>query len=272
MLRNALYGKFGQKGYKQEIIGTAPLDEVRLRQWIDYDTGRTCSDWTYGGVTIRQESGGEGTDSFPAIASHIAAAGRCVLWDYVQRAGQHNCYYADTDSLIVNSAGYRALEEWIDPLRLGFLKVEGVSPDLEIAAKKDYVFEGKRTIKGIRANAERTDDGGWKQTHFTSIKWGFNHGNLDDVITYDVTKHTTSLLTHGKIGPLGVIQPPQFGLNQDQVAAIVQPIDPTAWDWEIDLPWLSALPQAGRTAVLPCWFLSALSSEQVDQLGPLVFV
>lgn len=266
MLRNALYGKFGQKGYKQEVIGTAPLDRIAVRRWIDYDTGRECSDWTYGGVTIRQESGGEADDSFPAIASHIAAAGRSILWDYIQKAGPRNCYYADTDSLIVNSAGYKALKPWIDPLELGCLKIEGISDDLQIDAKKEYVFQGKRTSKGIKANAERTPDEGWKQTHFTSIKWGFSHAQLDDVITYEVVKHNKSLLTHGKIGPLGKVQPPVFSLKQEDVIETIKPLDSTRWDWWIDLDWLAALPSYVRPHFLPKWISLYRSKPSASQL------
>lgn len=268
MLRNALYGKFGQKGYKQEVIDTAPLDVVKVRRWIDYDTGRECSDWTYGGVVIRQEAGGEGQDSFPAIASHIAAAGRCVLWDYIQKAGQQNCYYADTDSLIVNTAGYQALQPWIDPLELGCLKIEGISDDLEILAKKEYVFGGKSVLKGIKANATRTPDNGWKQTHFTSIKWGFSHGTLDDIITYDVTKHCTSAFAHGKIGPGGIVIPPRFGLKREDVIETVRPIDPTRWDWWVDLDWVSSLPRKSHPVFLPRWFRLALLAPEA---APLAF-
>lgn len=269
MLRNSLYGKFGQKGHRQAKVGEAPLDEVKVRRYIDAETGQTAEDWTFGGVTLRQTTEGEAFDSFPAIASHIAAAGRTVLNEYIRQAGPNNCYYADTDSLFVNQAGYDNLEVHLDPMELGCLKVEGVSPDLEIQAKKSYTFGDKQVHKGIRANAERTADGGWKQTHFTSIKWGFTHGNLDDVITYSVVKHDNTMMTHGKIGPNGQVYPPELQLDQDQISAIVQPIDPSRWDWWIDVPWLQSQYSRKRPPFLPLWFLTALSDAEVSQLAQL---
>lgn len=207
---------------------------------------------------LRQEAGGEGQDSFPAIASHIAAAGRCVLWDYVLKAGKRNCYYADTDSIIVNQQGYDNLAEWIDPLKLGYLKVEGVTHRMEFHAKKDYVFGNERVSKGIRKNASRNADGSWHQTHFTSLKWAFSRGDLDDVITYEVDKHNTSLLTHGKILADGSIKPPEFRLDVDQVSAWIAPIDATRWDWWIDVPWLQSLQSRKQSLPLPEWYVRAL--------------
>jgi len=264
MIRNSLYGKFGQRGYKQTKLSDAPLDVVGVRRWIDGETGQQAEDWTFGGVTIRQTKEGESQDSFPAIASHIAAAGRRVLDNYIHIAGKKNCYYADTDSVFVNRAGYKRLQSYLDPMELGCLKVEDKSPDLEIAAKKNYTFGGKHTHKGIRHNAKRTPDGGWKQTHFTSIRWGFSHGNLDDVITYDVIKHDKTMLTHGKTGLFGKVHPPEIALDQDQISVIVKPIDASRWDWWIDVPWLASLPTRPLGYPLPSWFLHALSSPEAD--------
>jgi len=266
MIRNGLYGKFGQKGYRQKVVDDAPLRKVSVKHWLDDETGGKCDDWTFGGKVLRQFYEGEGNDSFPAIASHIAAAGRSVLWGYIQIAGPENYYYADTDSLFVNQAGLDRLHDYIDPIELGYLKVEGTSPDLEIVAKKDYVFDGERKTKGIRKSATRTEDGGWKQTHFTSIRWGFNHGDLDDVITYDVVKHNKLLTHYGKIGKDGRISPPVFSLDRDQITEIVQPIDSSRWDWWIDLPWLGTLETRKRPPILPDWFLRLLSDSEVALL------
>lgn len=266
MIRNALYGKFGQKGHKQQKIGTAPLDMVKVRRYIDGETGRTAEDWTFGGVTIRQTSDGEAFDSFPAIASHVAAAGRCVLNEYIATAGKGNVYYADTDSLFVNQAGYNNLKEHLDQMELGCLKVEATSPNLIIQAKKNYIFGGKHVHKGIRHNAEKTKEGGWRQTHFTSIKWGFNNGTLDDVITYSVVKHDKTMLTHGRVGMSGKVYPPRLTLDRDQVSEIVKPIDPSRWDWWVYVPWLQSLYSRKRNPVLPSWFLRLLSAAEVALL------
>lgn len=241
LIRNSLYGKFGQKGYKQKIIGKAPLDKVHVRHWVDLESEAECWDWTFGGIVLRQQKKGEAPDSFPGIAAHIAAQGRLVLWDYVQKAGQANVLYADTDSLIVSQAGYDALAGWVSPIKLGYLKLEGSTTNLEILAKKSYVFGDKRVSKGIRKNATLQANGAWRQIHFTSLKWAFQQGDLDDVTVHDVEKHVANTITHGKVDRRGRVSPPQFSMKQDAVSMIVEPKDAYSWDWWVDLPWLRSL-------------------------------
>jgi len=247
LIRNSLYGKFGQRGYKQRVVGKAPLDEVSVRHWVDLESEAECWDWTYGGVIIRQEKKGEADDSFPGIAAHIAAAGRLVLWDYVKKAGLKNVFYADTDSVIVNQAGYEALAGGVSTLKLGYLKVEGKSADLEILAKKSYVFDNERTAKGIRKNATLQSDGAWRQIHFTSLKWAFQQGSLDNVTTYQVDRHQQNTITHGKVGKDGTVSPAHFSMKQEDVAEIIEPRDSYSWTWWVNVPWLQSRERRDRS-------------------------
>ena len=267
LIRNSLYGKFGQRGYEQEILGDAPLGKVALTKWIDGPTGEKCTDWTFGGKTIRQTYKGEGDDSFPAIASHVAAHGRMILWRYAQAAGLENVYYADTDSLIVNAAGYDALAAHIDPTRLGYLKIEAKTDDLEIFARKSYAMGKDRTIKGIKKKATFGDDGKWHQTQFTSLKWAFGAGNLDDVITYEVAKEEHATLYHGTVDATGHVHPPELGLFADDVAAIISPECDHLWTWWIDPVWFQSLPARERKEFLPGWFWSLVQREPTAPLN-----
>lgn len=266
-LRNSLYGKFGQRGYKQEVIGDAPLDEVSVRHWVDLESESECWDWTFGGKVIRQEKSGEAPDSFPGIASHIAAAARRVLWDYVQKAGKEHCFYADTDSLIVDQAGYDALAWWVDHLKLGYLKVEGVSEDLETYAKKSYFFAKKLTMKGISKKAIRTEEGLWKQTHFTSLKWAFKHGDLDHVLTYEVEKHIQNTITSGIVDKDGRVHPPKMTLKQDDIMKLIEPISPYAWNWWIDAPWLQTLAPREAHRWWKHWLFASELDPAITPLG-----
>lgn len=266
MIRNSLYGKFGQRGYEQEIIADAPLDVVHVTKWVDSETGETCTDWTFGGKTIRQTYKGESEDSFPGIASHIAAHGRMILWEYAQLAGRNHIYYADTDSLIVNQAGYDTLTPWIDPLKLGYLKVETQTDDLEIIAKKSYKMGKDRTLKGIKRNALRMPDGKWKQTQFTSLKWAFEHGDLEDVITYEVEKREIATVYHGTVDDKYNVLPPEVSPDINDVAAVVMPETHYAWTWWIDPLWFCSLSPKRPTPRLPDWYLSALQEEPIAAL------
>jgi len=261
MIRNSLYGKFGQRGYEQEILEDMPLGIVGVTKWVDSETGEKCTDWTFGGKKIRQIYKGESKDSFPGISSHVAAYGRMLLWDYAQHAGMENVYYADTDSLIVNQAGKEALDPWIDPLKLGYLKIEEQTDDLEIIAKKSYRMGAHRTLKGIKKNAQQTDTGAWKQTQFTSLKWAFSHGDLEDVITYEVEKRELATVYHGHVDNQHNIQPPTLSQDQDAVAAIISPESHHSWTWWIDPLWFCSLKSHHRDPILPAWYRRALQEE-----------
>jgi len=257
-IRNSLYGKFAQRGYKQSVIGPAPMDAIGTKKWIDAETGNECVDWTFGGQLIRQVYTGEGPDSFPGIASHIAAAARSVLLDYIMKAGEDNVYYCDTDSLIVNGAGYAKLQSWIDATELGCLKLQGTSRELTIQARKAYYFDNVWVLKGISKNAFLQDSGTWKQTQFTSLRWGFHNHTLDDVVTYDVEKDLRETVQHGIVRADGRVDPPHISLDQDQVGAIVSPESSAAWTWWLDSPWYCSLEPRRREPELPDWYLRAL--------------
>lgn len=253
LLRNGLYGKFAQKGYKQEILGDAPLDKVAVRRWVHGETGEKCVDWTFGGKTIRQYYKGESFDSFPAISSHTTAYARVHMASLIELAGQENVFYMDTDSLIVNGDGYARLGLTIDAYKLGHLKVEGVSDHLEIYAKKSYIFGDKRTLKGIKSKAERIDADTWLQTHFTTLNYAFRSGNLDNVTTYDVEKCLKHTVTTGIVHKDGTVAPLQLSLKQNQAYEIVKPESRYHWTWWVDVNWLASLlvPEESHSAAPP---------------------
>jgi len=240
LLQNALQGKFGQRGHHQEIIGEAPLAQVRVKHYVDGETGRTCVDWTFGGRIIRQYDEGEPFDSFPAIPAHVSAYGRLYMWSLMLQAGRENVFYIDTDSLITNEAGYRRLANMISAVEPGKLKLESVASDVEIHAKKDYRFGEKRCIKGIRDNAELISAGLYDQWHFTTARFGFQAGNLDGVTLHRVQKNLSRTITAGTLRADGWIEPPRLQLTTEEIRRVVTGGDSSAaWTWELDQDWLS---------------------------------
>lgn len=239
LLRNSLQGKFGQRAHKQEVLGDAPIDQVRVRRWLDAESGRSCVDWTFGGKVLRQYDGGEPYDSLPAIPAHVAAYGRVEMWRLIKKAKREHVFYVDTDSLIVDVSGYLNLESEIDPLRLGALKVEGRAGSLEIYAKKDYRFGDLRTVKGIKSNATELAPDLYEQWHFTTIKYGFAARDLDGVTLHKVQKQLRYGRVAGTVGSTGRIQPPHLHLGHDALLGyLADPEHDRVWVWEFDPVWL----------------------------------
>ncbi|GAH27508.1 unnamed protein product [marine sediment metagenome] len=240
LLRNALQGKFGQRGYKQEVIGDAPIDLVHKKTWLNSETGENCVDYTFGGKVIRQYQGGEPWDSLPAIPTHISAYGRMYMWSLMQQARVEHVFYTDTDSMIVDQEGFDNLAGVIDPGRMGYLKVEGVTDDLEINARKDYRFGDLRTLKGIKDSAVELSPGLYSQWHFTTMRGAFHSQDLDGIVVYEVEKQIRYGAVAGTVGPDGWVRPPHLTLSPDTLLTYLADYErDRLWVWEFEPRWLS---------------------------------
>jgi hypothetical protein len=204
---NSLYGKFGQNGRKFQRIGPAPDDTVRV--WAEYceRTGETIHMRQYAGLIEEKMRDGEAKESFPAIAAHVTAYARMLLWAYIQRAGRENVYYVDTDSLLINAAGYATLKTAVDGQRLGALKLELGAESAVLHGAKDYEFGNLLKRKGIRPKATLVAPDTWEQDQFATMKGLLRRGNIDDFIIRRTRKHLTREYQKGRVMAGGKIVP-----------------------------------------------------------------
>lgn len=152
---NSLYGKFGQRGFEDKVIGCAEPGTFETCFGYDRVTKEHTVIRQIGRNIIRSLRVGEGYNSFTAVASHVTAYARICLYNHILLAGRNNVYYCDTDSIIVNQQGMNNLKECLSDTELGKLKCEGVSDSVCIKAPKHYLFDERWTIKGLRKNAEQ---------------------------------------------------------------------------------------------------------------------
>jgi hypothetical protein len=207
LLNNSLYGKFGQRGLKQELIGTCPQGKTGRETIYDERLGMYYDQVYLAGRVYREWSEGESYNSFPAVAAHVTAYARLELWTLLNRVPAGHAFYADTDSLIVDSVGYEALTDRLDPVRLGYLKVERVSPWLEVNCPKDYAMDGRTRAKGISSKAVIQPDGGFAQTQWTRLNGLVRDGMTDGYTTKKVVKHLARTVHSGEVQPTGWVQP-----------------------------------------------------------------
>lgn len=237
-LRNALPGKFGQKGYDHKVIGKAPIDRVKVDRWLDEDPELCYTDWTFGGKIIRQWKKGEAPDSFAAVPAHVCAYGRLYMQALMRKAGSRNVYYMDTDSLFVNQTGLDRLKASLDDMALGKLKVEGVATDVRIRARKDYKFGSTERIKGVKKNATKIGADTYVQWHFTTLRYAFRSQSLEGVTLHRVTKELKRGQTADKIGRDGWVVPPRLTLAREEVWALTSHEEGAdSWVWELDPNW-----------------------------------
>jgi len=209
---NSLYGKFGQNGMKYERVGTTTDDKIIV--WNEYDTvtGETHKMRQYANVIECKVNLNESRESHPAIAAHVTANARMLLWEFICIAGRENVYYVDTDSLLVNSEGYNNLSVLLSETKLGCLKLEKTMSSATINAPKDYVFGETVKRKGISPNAIEISPGVFSQDQFPSFKGLLRRGDLDNYYIKSVTKHLTRRYQKGNVGAGGEITP--YFLNQ----------------------------------------------------------
>ena len=222
---NSHYGKYGQSGRVFKDVGTAPPEEMGIVKEWDVDTQQFKTYRTFQGIVQLQETEGESKDSFPAIAAHVTAYGRLMLWEHIEIAGLENVFYSDTDSVFVNDQGVKRLESFCDNDRLGALKPEWNSTDVLIRGNKDYRIDGKDKIKGVRKTAtiifataeiegsetfiplESINFNTYIQERFESIKGKIRSGDMNRQRITIVSKTYSRNYLKGDVGEDGRITP-----------------------------------------------------------------
>lgn len=170
IMMNSLYGKFGQRGGHEEIIGRTDDLSLRVEDEIDLDTGKRYRIRYIAGLILSRSLDEESSYSHPAISAHVTAYARMLLWSMIKQAGFSNVHYMDTDSLHVTRAGLRNLRNKLDEHKLGYLKIEKLIDRAIYYGPKDYELDGVRTIKGVRANAREVERGVFEQDQWVSLR------------------------------------------------------------------------------------------------------
>jgi hypothetical protein len=209
-LLNSLYGKFGQRGFNDAIIGSAEPGTFHNSTFFNRVTGEKGYYRQIGRNIIRSSKNGEGYDAFCAIASHVTAHARMYLGGLLSKVGRDNLYYCDTDSIITNVSGYTNLSSFMDNDRIGALKVEGKADTLEIVSPKHYGFGKQWAVKGVSQNSERTKDGGYIQEIWPGVSKILD-GDKEQYFNYTIVKHLVAKVSSGVIGNDGRVRPFNIG-------------------------------------------------------------
>lgn len=213
LMLNTLYGKFGQK---KTICEMMEFDDPYCQKYgallelMVKSKKELCVQYpiVYLGKIIKdrevyylqdkfmtiKETENNSKNSLVAISSFITSYARMMLVHYIKIAERKNCYYSDTDSIIVNEQGYENLKQngCIDEYQLGKLKIEGIG-SCNIYAPKFYDFNDERKMKGIRKSSELLQET-TKSCKYKVQNW----------------KHTKHNLSTGLIG----MQKIEFGLKE----------------------------------------------------------
>lgn len=216
---NSLYGKFAQTRREWHQVGECDKNIVMTEDIIDVSGEEPVEmRFRYFGGRIYMED--IHTDVAPhsnvAVAVHVTAYARILLWQYIQKAGKENHYYNDTDSLFVNYTGFKRLQKagLIDPDRLGALKLEQHSDGKPCYFRqpKDYIFGGRRKCKGVNKDVLENQK---FATKFETIQWprivsSINAGSLHGFANRKIEKVLSISYNKGWVKDSGDVLPLVF--------------------------------------------------------------
>lgn len=211
IMMNSLYGKFGQRGAVWNEERDAEPNDPTDWLWQEFAGGPVDKMRVRLGKVQRLSREAEAANSFPAIAAHVTAYGRILIWQHIQTAGMENCYYTDTDSLVVNAKGYQLLRPFIDDKAIGKLAVEQVATTATFHGPKDYQFGSVVKHKGIRATAEQLAPNKWRQDLFRSWDWHMSHADEGFVYIQKQNKTLHRVYKKGDVQDDGRITPYRLG-------------------------------------------------------------
>lgn len=207
LLGNALYGKFGQRGFNQQVIGECDPYKFAREKVFELETGKVYDHVYIGGQIFKEWREGESYHSAPAIAAHVTAYARMYLYSLVRLVPPEHVYYVDTDSLVVDQVGFDSLKHLIVEGELGKLKIENKSPWLTVHAPKDYGLATRHRMKGFSLKAIEVEDNKYQQTHFPKLRGLIQNAIVRGYITQQVIKSPKREIHSGVVQPDGWIAP-----------------------------------------------------------------
>jgi hypothetical protein len=207
LILNCLYGKFGQNGRHYWLYDDKPCVHFPTTFDVNLVTGEVTYFKYFGEYVLARTDEPESRHSHPAIAAHITAEARMVLWALIREVTTEHYFYSDTDAIFTSQAGFEKLRHRIDDTRLGYLKHVKTYEDVVINGAKDYICDGERTLKGIRHDAEQLDETTFKQVRWFRLAGLSKASSLDMPLTTLITKTLRRTYSKGVILPSGFVRP-----------------------------------------------------------------
>ncbi|GAI94796.1 unnamed protein product, partial [marine sediment metagenome] len=149
----------------------------------------------------------EGYNSLVSIPAEVSANARLYLWQLIKKAGLHNVFYCDTDSILVNDEGLANLQDLVSRTEIGKLKVQRHPTKVILRGLKDYILDNTDKIKGIPKNAEKVSDDSFFVYRSVGIRSGLHNKDINKVIWVKTLKNLTRLYNKGIIMSTSRVMP-----------------------------------------------------------------
>jgi hypothetical protein len=152
-MARALIGKFAVRWTPWEEWAEMPYDVAPLERVINGDTGEVGKLLTIGTLSWVGWQRRFGADALPAITGAVMAEVRIRLWRTMVAAGLENVAYVDTDSVMVNRAGAKALRVWTEAGNGWGLRRKDTHHRVHILGPRQLIIDDDTRIAGIPKSA-----------------------------------------------------------------------------------------------------------------------
>lgn len=156
----SLIGRFALRYPMLQFVGEEEQQDTALFWVWDADKGKPVNHLQIGDRLYRETELQESESSAPAIMSCVMAHARIDLWRCMETAGFDNVMYVDTDSILVNLDGHRALDK---ATGAGFhpgLRVKGRYREAQLRATRNISLDGSARVAGLPLSGRIRTDGG----------------------------------------------------------------------------------------------------------------
>ncbi len=174
-------GRFGAQWSTWERYGEAHGTDVTLGRLHDARDGSQRRMMMVGGNCLIEGERRDADDSATHVLSFVMAACRVKLWAAMLAAGLENVLYVDTDGLIVNPAGARALAA----AALPGLRPKTRWRSVEVLGPRQLVLDGKLRASGVPSRSVRTGPQTWQSEVWRSLSASLRAGETNSVTITD---------------------------------------------------------------------------------------
>ena len=207
----ALYGRWGAWRYERVHEADVDRSEVGSGVFIDLESGQQHQYFCLDGKMWTNRKRGVVYDGFPAIMAHTAAYGRRRMFELVEQAGPRHTYVVLSDGLIVDDAGLEALEDELDPDRLGALKRKRTADYLEVRSDTEFILGERRWLSGVKDGAVEVEDGVFVVHLEPRLGLLLQRGELDRYVLEPREIRVERAIRCGTVLPSGWIAPHVVG-------------------------------------------------------------
>ncbi len=185
----ALIGRFGMRYQAWDKFGTAPDSRVYISELLNLDDGSVSELMQVGKDLFKSGELQEIDDGCPQITGYIMSEARAKLWRTSQAIGRSHVYYMDTDSLLVDSTGHKAIQESGGLGLFSGLRSKGKYHSIHLYGPRSVILDKRPSVAGMPGGSREVEPGKWQGEVWRGAKESVRLNEVDSVSIRNTSFH-----------------------------------------------------------------------------------